>query len=238
MEQSAFYEDLQGIGPLRFNWASPMSYDAKFGVVAKAILECPSDAVGIGSNYRGCTGPGIGRLARPSVYGEWGLGEGTFTMRRATSMKDFRRGSSNTVMISEKRRGAASERYVLGGHIWISDIAVALGGYENVTIDKLRAIAKAEGDNVLQPVVTDSGRYWWVSDYKDALYNHTTTPNERLASLIIVDGNGRGMYVDGGLVGATSSHPGCVITTFGDGSVRTITDGIDRALWSKISALH
>jgi len=240
LEQGAFYSELTSIKLLNFNRAASTGLRPKFDDVSKQILQCPSDGTAVGSNYRGCTGPGLSRhgkkqMLNSPIYRGWGIGWGAFVMGSATSMNELVRGSSNTIIISEKKRGGFGRRYVEGADIWMSSLASSVGGIEYVTIELARSMAEAESGNVLTPVVSESGRFWWISDYRDSLYNHATTPNERLPSFVLSPGDGRGQFVDGGLIGATSYHPGCVVAGLADGSCRTFSDSVDPVVWSTFS---
>lgn len=200
------------------------------------IFECPSDYVGLGTNYRGCTGPGIGHVAPSETLSDIMWAVGPFATNGVYSVSDFQRGTSQTVMLSEKRKGWIDAPYTLGAHIWGSGliflIGLDVGAY---SADDLRAIAAAEAGVAVAPLVDNSGQYWWLWNYRDTLYNHTMTPNENLLSMLMAGPHNRGLHIDGGLVGATSRHPGGVVAGLGDGSCRLFSNTVDLAFWQEMS---
>ena len=151
------------------------------------------------------------------------------------AIRDLHRGASNTICIGEKRLGPIETNYTVGGHIWLSGISDSLGGFEGITVNDVRVIAGQEIGNSLTPTVIDSGRYWWLWDYRDALYNHATTPNEALPSLLLTSSNNRNGQLEGGLIGASSNHPGLVNSGFADGSCRQFNDQVDLKIWAELA---
>jgi hypothetical protein len=167
-------------------------------------------------------------------YPSWG--KGTFVTSAAISIADLRRGSSNTIVVSERVRGEFPEGYVTDGEIWLSGMGVVLGGMENATAEQLRDVAFEEYGNNPEPAVITAGYYWWFWDYRDSLYNHAARPNEPLTGLLLHGSSqARIGQVDGGLIGATSRHPGIVVATSADGAVKAVSESIDLALWREMA---
>src|SRR5579883_1177763 len=73
-----------------------------------------------------------------------------------------------------------------------------------------------------------SGRYWFFSNLSNSHYNHNGPPNDPRPSCGVSD---VGKIVEG-LMPPRSFHGGCVGVLFGDGHVTSVSDSIDRRVWT------
>lgn len=184
------------------------------------ILFCPSDPGGGdpgwtgGVNYR----VNIGRERSTWVRAEDGPLSGPKTYASIAAIQD---GTSNTVAISEKLRGASSAT-ALNARTGMID------GWQHVlppfTIDE----AASNCSRLASPPSRSfpaGGLTWFVGALSQTCYNHINRPNGPN-----VDCVAKTSPVSG-IVGARSNHPGCVHCLMCGGSVRKVVSGVDLAVW-------
>ena len=141
---------------------------------------------------------------------------GVFFNRSKVRMAEITDGTSNTAMFSECVRGPG----------------VAPGPNQQLYVPVSSPLSSAAA--MLNPPAdcttsttfyTRGLQYYRGSVVFTAFYNHTTTPNYRSRDCIRAGG------LDCGHFAARSLHPGGVNVGLCDGSVRTVTNNIDLAIW-------
>jgi prepilin-type processing-associated H-X9-DG protein len=81
-----------------------------------------------------------------------------------------------------------------------------------------------------------AGRYWYVGNYAVARYNQVMTPNEKSCVCSGAGALNVRMNYKGAATTASSRHPGGVNLALVDGSVRFVSDSIDRDTWWAIGS--
>jgi len=80
--------------------------------------------------------------------------------------------------------------------------------------------------NQQSSVATSGGSTWLIGTPSQTCYNHVMIPNDPVPDCVE-----SGWNPAPGLVGARSNHPGGVQSAFCDGSVRFLTNNIQRRVW-------
>ncbi len=212
------------------------------------------------NNYRynfGGSTPYAGAMdpdAVPRVYNDVSRGNGAFTIGRALRPKDITDGLSKTVFFSERDKG--SLRTVGSETMTITDVVSPLhtsDWYVTPTMTIQQAMTAI--DSKLMPACQSynpqpssfdfsaMGRWdrdhpvsnktytdgWPIGSYASTMYNHVAPPNWQAFDCgwsAIADTPG-----EAAIISARSSHKGIVNVCFGDGSVTSISDGINLQIW-------
>lgn len=176
------------------------------------------------NNYRGSTG---------SSWKADASNNGIFLDATYLKIGDVRDSMSKTLLFSERMRGDGSNILVDPN----SDVfAVSFGGQAqpNVVLTNCQkvAIKNMTGSNDMQEY--SSGRVWHVGQFETTRFNTVGGPNS--VSCARVAGNGSGVNSNtGGVISASSWHPGGVNVVFADGSADFIADGIKLDTWRALS---
>lgn len=170
-------------------------------------------------------------------------GNGAFTIGFALSDRDFTDGTSNTAMFAERTRGSGR------------NMATSLPGKEDVITMPARDTRMNDPEfqygNCLNyvPAVSNFnfssfGRWvggsdfsngWPWAAYSGSLYNHVATPNWKgqdcgnLSAISDTPG-------EHAIISARSRHTGGVNVTMVDGSVRFVSDSVDRGVWRGVGS--
>lgn len=184
------------------------------GAVAKIdVFLCPSDVDRLQSpwghnNYRACNG------------GTWTprTGNGMFTQRRCLAFAHVLDGLSNTAMFSERAKGSWNP----GSYDPKGDLFDISGVW---TEPAFRTACKGmtPEESSLFAFDVDGGQTWLEGNMNWTGYNHLLSPN-RIACK-------NGLTWDGVAMPASSRHAGGVNVTFGDGSVRFVSETVDEEQW-------
>uniref|UniRef100_A0A7C4LLC6 DUF1559 domain-containing protein n=1 Tax=Schlesneria paludicola TaxID=360056 RepID=A0A7C4LLC6_9PLAN len=195
-----------------------------------AVFLCPSDVQRPGAtNYRANLGygPGVFGPEPPAIRGYAGNVAGAFVHGEITRFGDFRDGTSQTILFSEKILGdGIPDRFTPWADYFYfgpRDISTA--------DDAVSACGSLSHPN--PPHASHGGWTWLFGGWNSTWYNHVLPPNspipdcseggERMA------GGGDGAYT------ARSFHPGGVNAALADGSARFISSTIDLSVWRALS---
>ncbi|RUL81430.1 DUF1559 domain-containing protein [Tautonia sociabilis] len=186
-----------------------------------ASFLCPSDGGPFeeaGCSYRGSTGVGPNHYAPESPDS----GNGLFPVIDRVTFAGVPDGLSHTAAFSERLRGTGipadpePARNTFALPLMVSTADQLLTG--------CRVAARPLSVNFVF-----GGRWWFWSGLERTLYNHAQEPNGRIPDCLMSNLIG-GM----GQLTARSGHPGGVNVAMGDGSVRFVSEAIDRHVWRSL----
>lgn len=222
IEQGGLFGRIDRVRGPGYAAGPPYSPDA---ATVLPVYICPSDPVGGGNSYRGCSGPDP--YAVPTAWVETGeSGRGSFVVTQRVAAGDITDGLSNTVGFGEKRKSAGDGgSFAPGQDAWYTG-AANLGGYPST-----REVVSLCGSLSGEPATYQAnvGATWMYVGYHYSLYNHTVAPNAKLADCDI--GDKVPSPPPGGVYKASSYHRGGVNALMMDGAVRFVADGIDLGVW-------
>jgi prepilin-type N-terminal cleavage/methylation domain-containing protein len=199
---------------------------------------CPSDTVPEGAlNYRACHGTGPGEYGyTPQNFRESPVYAGAFGRQSQVAAK-FLDGLSSTAMFSERLVGDMNDEHYSPRR----DVFFA-GGQTFLTpedaIDRCRLPAGADPEHE-----SGVGGTWLIGYRNLTGYNHLLTPNSPTPDCVAGLKSGFSNSFNSGAMqayGATtarSNHDGCVNVLFGDGSVKTVSNSVDLAVWRAWSSI-
>ena len=224
IEQSAVY------GAINFEmetWAEvgsdPYPCNRTARETSISILLCPSDAMTSsyprGSSYRGNLGigPGVATTAETPDSGN-----GFYSWPDVTRAESFPDGLSHTVAYSERLLGAGrtSPRWLERELGDITAYPDGMYGNADHALDRLRLVAL-----IVSPKRNDAGHTWFYSERDQTSYCHAQEPNGRIADAVDL------RDPRWGIVTARSWHRGGVNALMADGSLRFVSEGIERRVW-------
>jgi len=219
------------------------------------VLRCPSDGESYnftvntqhgssgdevtGGNYVVCTGSGTG-----TNYDVRFRTDGTFHCFGEEGLRSLLRGTSNTMVLSETLVGASggtllgSRSSVLSGKMYQRYLG-EFDEHDDDThdhdhddgepgLEKIGINPDMNMDFASEPEEWTNRRAncWIAGSAVDTSYNAYQTPNARYPDV----------HTSGiGILSARSNHPGGVNVTFGDGSVRFVSDSITEKVWRESS---
>ena len=199
------------------------------------------------NNYVWCTGSGTGWTFRINSTLSTGAAntrnagpsDGAFYLKSALGFASILDGTSNTMMMSELLVGRGTK-----------DIPNTTLSYEQIqknklyktymgdnsaaNITKYQAMKDADDaalDALMKTVPkwrSDIGKSWIVGKYDSSLFNAFYTPNSRFPNLYLSN------Y---GYIGARSNHSGIVNVLYGDGSVRAVSDSVEKSVWRAMATI-
>jgi prepilin-type N-terminal cleavage/methylation domain-containing protein/prepilin-type processing-associated H-X9-DG protein len=163
---------------------------------------------------------------------------GPFTSRAIYSVRDILDGTANTAFASERNKGSQG---ILPNEYKRDMTNVACGGpcdsNGNLVTNETRAQALFDScRNTITPIGANLLGFnnWHRGYYFSTLYNHVYTPNFTAFDCCNNCGFPGGDSEES-IITARSYHPGGVNVLMGDGQVRFVGDGVDRAVWRAIA---
>lgn len=238
LDQATLYDQVD----LTVNWADQMILDG----LKVPVYACPTDPGSDTARDTGASKPNLFPTTYGVNYGTWFVlelpsgrtGDGAFAPNRGIGWRDFTDGTSNTLLVGEVK---AFTPYVR--NVGPSDTSVPL--------DELVVVTEASAGGQLK-LGPDSNSNTGHTEWPDGRVHHTgfttvLTPNTFVPFLH----NGQTYDIDysswqeGKLNGSSvpptyaaitsrSYHEGIVNTALADGSVRSISENIDKTLWRSI----
>jgi prepilin-type N-terminal cleavage/methylation domain-containing protein len=221
IDQSPLYNQIN------FNARPNHASNAAVAAVTLPAFRCPSDIDNLPTNLGGrnnyWTNIGTSVLnglpstnpANPN-YG-FPPQNGVMVTGKCNAFRDIPDGTSNTVMMSEKRLGDGSNGIITPA---TDDF---LSNASPANADEARDICRAiDVTNLANQGVSNVGAPWLGADNDMTYYMHILTPNDRTCRF----------PVPGRMAGtANSLHVGGVHSLLCDGSVRFVSSNIDLGIW-------
>ena len=223
-----------------FDFNQPL-YNANFSVTAanvEAVRQvlpdflCPSDqgrrvSERFGpTNYAVCTGIGLGDPGTPYDDGSPFATDGLFAVNSAIRPGQVTDGLSKTALASESTLGVPSDSEP---HDPQTEYKLVL-----LPLSEARCAGRASW-NITEP----RGFSWANGEFRCALYNHYRTPNAPQPDCLAAALGGPPdiIYSAYGWRAARSHHPGGIQLLLADGSLRSIGNGVDNAIWQATATI-
>ncbi len=200
--------------------------NAQLLTLAVPVFLCPDDkAVAGANNYRANMGvipsPGIiVRSSTPNLPGE--SNTGAFRINRALSPSTFTDGLANTAMFSEKLVGGLDPS-------WFDPPRDCFYSPFQIDLVDDAVLACQSPPSTNPPHDAYCGMTWLFGGYDQSWYNHIFTPNSPAPDCASTHAGGHGAY------SARSFHAGCVNVAFADGSVHSINENLELAVWRALA---
>jgi hypothetical protein len=187
------------------------------------VLQCPSDPAGgrVPGSIYGASSYAANAGTGTRNYGSLTDADGVFFLGSTIRFRDLTDGSSHTAAFSERTIGPGQPaepgspreqtRYIL-------ELPGAADTTESACSDPADGMWYAE-----------RGAKWILGNYGNTIYNHYRTPNA-------ADWECMNMHQQKALSTARSNHTGGVTLLLCDGSVRLISNSIDRATWQALAS--
>lgn len=219
-------------------------------VIAAGVFLCPSDAnttnKGVSeNNYRynfGGSTPFAGALDTLRQTDRSARGNGAFTLGQCYATRDIVDGLSHTAFFSEHTKGSGLANGSAPTSVDLITSPVRFTtGLPNTEVLYQACLSAPRRPSPFNTMMAN-GRFlpgqdysngWPFAWYFSALYNHVATPNWQGLDCgsfsTVADTPG-----EHAIVAARSMHGGGVNVLFGDGSVRFVSDGVDRGVWRAV----
>ncbi|MFO7905766.1 MAG: DUF1559 domain-containing protein [Planctomycetota bacterium] len=230
-EQQAIYDKA------KFRNFGPAPWKTEFGTWTVRIpgLLCPSDSEVVGefgnSNYKFCLGTNPHQNNNwwgPDPNGCFNLMGDPEAGKRPFGIKDILDGTSNTLMMAE-RRTAADARPLSTAHVAVAGPSDTSSRATQDWYDACQATANAAGGNEYNSGAeiyreTKPGERW--QDGRPYYAGFTTIMPPNGPSCILTSGDwNKGVFTPG------SHHPSIINVVLADGSVQSISETIDTEVW-------
>lgn len=189
------------------------------------VLLCPSDGLSPpsgGTSYR--ANYGVGPQPMQNAEGP-DSGNGFLTFPACLSASSFVDGLTTTVAFSERLKGSG-QFAPKNAERDLGDLDAVPFGAINTADYALMACGQASQLNF--PRLVDAGYTWFLSGRTYTSYCHAQQPNGSISDCVSI---GMGGYGHFGIATARSHHRGGVNALFVDGSVRYVSESIQRAVW-------
>jgi prepilin-type N-terminal cleavage/methylation domain-containing protein/prepilin-type processing-associated H-X9-DG protein len=154
----------------------------------------------------------------PSTIASGERANGVFYYLSGVRLADITDGTSQTILFSEKLRGAGTPNPRTDMFIMSN----------TTTLDSTYQTCSAIDPNLALPLTSKQGYSWVMGEMCCTTYNHVSTPNTTTCAGSPFPGNMANMAMQ---VPPSSNHPGGVNALMGDGSVRFIQNNINLATW-------
>ena len=143
---------------------------------------------------------------------------GVFYYLSKVRIGDITDGTSNTILFSEKLRGAGTPNAK-------TDLLMM---QNTATMDTTLATCSGMNPATATPLTSKQGYSWVMGEMCCTSYNHVSTPNTLSCAGLGFPGNMANMAMQ---VPPSSAHGGGVNAVMGDGSLHFINDSIDLTTW-------
>jgi prepilin-type N-terminal cleavage/methylation domain-containing protein/prepilin-type processing-associated H-X9-DG protein len=243
VEQGNLQELIDFREPLMNGAGGGQSLNPVHAAVARQALDlllCPSDGhkpiytgysvsagqAFAGTNYVACTGSGV-----DTTYDTRAETDGMFWWGSATTFKDMRDGSSNTVMFAESLLGLGQDTSGSQPEDPLRQMAQYPGGGMNAAGEGFSGSPGHNPDltaaaaGVAKWTGFRCGAWIWGREHTST-FNTYAPPNMETPDVMR---NGFGWFA------ARSFHPGGAQMALGDGSVRFVPNGVDLATWHALA---
>ncbi len=164
--------------------------------------------------------------------------DGPFTVHVCYSAAAFTDGLSSTVGVSERLEGDwTTGTFKLGGDYLYLTTAVR-PGVSPALWDADQAVRYCSSLSLSLPQESRGGESWLLSGLHFTNYNHCASPNMQIPDCALNTDTVRSLWdrsIEQGVFKASSYHPGGVVASLMDGSVRFFTNGIDLKVWRALA---
>lgn len=157
----------------------------------------------------------------PSTVAPTEKATGVFYYRSKVRIGDITDGTSNTVLFSEKLRGAGTPNAK-------TDLLMM---QNTSTMDDTLTRCSGMNPATATPLTSKQGYSWVMGEMCCTSYNHVATPNSLSCAGLGFPGNMANMAMQ---VPPSSAHTGGVNAVMGDGSLHFINNSIDLAAWRSL----
>ena len=164
---------------------------------------------------------------QPSTVAPNERADGPFYFLSQNTMASITDGLSNTVLFSEKLRGAGTPNPK-------TDMFIIPAGSAN-TAAATYATCNAVNPTTATPLTSKQGASWVMGEMCCTTYNHLAGPNTITCAGTGFTGNMSNMPMQ---VPPSSRHPGGVNCVFGDGRVQFIRDSVDINNWRALGSMN
>ncbi len=192
------------------------------------IFVCPSDSGDGRNNFAYCHGWGFGAIRPTAAFSN---------SNRSAGLSDVTDGLSNTAAVSERLSGSGFLRaFDRRRDTYFSGLDRIMSTSE-ITPSILSSACDVTDPPSGSFTVFDF-HTWAYTSFENSWYNHVMTPNSILPNCAthspdVIDSKWS-FLARAGTFRSTSLHTGSVNTLLLDGSVRTISDAIDVAVWRAV----
>lgn len=241
LEQTSLADDPLFDGSIGPSWEPRIQFTPESTRVT--VFFCPSDDGAFGTNYRACTGSDI---RERHFKGYHDSAAGVFGRRDATRPQDVTDGTSQTVMMSEKRISDLSSNYDPRTDYWYTGLDALLPNNGNdTTADEALAHCSSSGSSPAA-FFPWAGLEWHPATFNATFYNHVAPPNSQIPdcsvegsppNATLTPGHSGNAFQTKGSFGATSLHPQSLNALLADGAVRSVADHIDRDVWRALATI-
>jgi hypothetical protein len=213
------YPESAGIPPIsRFRAANAINHTIMTRRIG--VLLCPTDpetASASGTSYRGNAGVGP-NYRMEALYQD--SGNGLYPDAQLVTSAQVPDGLSHTVAFSERLLGSGEVDHISSPTRAMFNLSIVV-----YTADDLLLACSAAARPKLQ-FWNGAGLSWFWAGRGFTIYNHAQVPDGPVPDCI-----GFQQLGASGMATARSCHPAGLNAVFGDGSVRTVSDGVDQAVW-------